>query len=187
MLDIGSGSGVLADYIAKRYELDLTCIDTICNLQDFSMQFARADGRHLPFSDDTFNLVSAISIIEHIPRINRDKFLSEVRRVLTGDGLFFLQIPNRYFPIEPHSYLPFIGYFPSKVQSLFYTNHCDMPSLKEVEDLLKTNHFFIIQLTPYKIIDIRLPRKIIKLLKTIPRIDKIPFGYIILARSQNEF
>lgn len=45
-----------------------------------------------PFSEEEFNFISAIDVLEHIK--NRDKALSEIKRVLKKDGDFFYSVPN---------------------------------------------------------------------------------------------
>lgn len=61
----------------------------------------RADGEHLPFRDEQFNLVFCNSVIEHVAR--PAALAAEIRR--TGQR-FFVQTPNGAFPLESHSHLP---------------------------------------------------------------------------------
>jgi ubiquinone/menaquinone biosynthesis C-methylase UbiE len=71
----------------------------------------------LPFRDAAFDLVTLISTIEHIPHPNT--LLEEVDRVLSTSGLVAVQIPNPYFPIDLHYFLPFYGYLPPFVQEAY--------------------------------------------------------------------
>lgn len=71
----------------------------------------------LPFRDTAFDLVTLISAIEHMPR--PDTVLGEVKRVLSPDGLAVVQIPNPYFPLDLHYFLPFYGYLPAFAQRLY--------------------------------------------------------------------
>lgn len=48
-------------------------------------------------------------MIEHVPHELQPAFVSEVRRVATR---YFVQTPNRYFPIEPHYQLPLFQFLP---------------------------------------------------------------------------
>jgi len=41
------------------------------------------------------------------------RFAAEVRRVAKR---YFVQTPYRYFPIETHSWIPFLGYMPTHIQ-----------------------------------------------------------------------
>lgn len=72
--------------------------------------FTRADARDLPFPDQSFDLVFSGAVVEHVgPREDQRRFVREACRV--GKNVF-MATPNRYFPIEPHSRLPFVGYLP---------------------------------------------------------------------------
>lgn len=82
----------------------------------------------LPFADREFDIVFCSSVIEHVT-IPHDQvwdvrsasefraratarqrlFAAEVQRISDG---YFVQTPNRWFPIESHTLLPFAGYLP---------------------------------------------------------------------------
>ncbi|MBY0485157.1 MAG: class I SAM-dependent methyltransferase, partial [Gammaproteobacteria bacterium] len=51
----------------------------------------------------------------------QSEFANEIRRL--GKG-YFVQAPYRWFPIETHSWLPFVGYLPRRLQVLLirFTN-----------------------------------------------------------------
>jgi len=53
------------------------------------------------------------SVIEHVPLDERERFASEIRRVAQR---YFVQTPNRWFPIEPHYMLPLIQFIPAKLR-----------------------------------------------------------------------
>ena len=69
------------------------------------------DGTKLPFRDDEFPVVFSSSVIEHVPRDLQPAFAAEIRRV---SQRYFVQTPNRYFPIEPHYLLPFFHFLPER-------------------------------------------------------------------------
>jgi SAM-dependent methyltransferase len=70
-----------------------------------------ADGTQLPFPDRAFPIVFSNSVIEHVPRDLQPTFASEIRRV--GER-YFVQTPNRYFPIEPHYQMPLVQFLPER-------------------------------------------------------------------------
>jgi hypothetical protein len=73
-----------------------------------------ADARHLPFRDAAFDVVFANSIVEHVPgQPNRQAFAEEIRRV---GRRYYVQTPNRWFPVEPHLMTPLIHYLPRRWQ-----------------------------------------------------------------------
>jgi SAM-dependent methyltransferase len=50
------------------------------------------DGENLPFADGSFDFVSCNHVLEHIFRT--EKFVREIRRVLTPNGLAVISVPN---------------------------------------------------------------------------------------------
>jgi hypothetical protein len=79
-----------------------------------------ADGCRLPFSDRSFDVVFSNSVIEHLSsNSNQKRFADEVARV--GEG-FWIQTPNRSFPIEPHYATPMIHFLPKETQKVLIRN-----------------------------------------------------------------
>jgi SAM-dependent methyltransferase len=73
-----------------------------------------ADGCRLPFRDGAFDVVFSNSVIEHVGGPARQKqFASEVARVGRG---FWVQTPNRRFPVELHLLTPFVHWLPRRWQ-----------------------------------------------------------------------
>ncbi len=83
---------------------------TLLNLPSAGEATVVGDGRHLPFRDRSFDIVFSNSVIEHIssPEDQR-RFADEVRR--TGRA-YWVQTPDRHFPIEPHLVTPFLHWLP---------------------------------------------------------------------------
>src|SRR5262245_51092863 len=71
----------------------------------------QADGRELPFADGQFDLGFSNAVLEHVAggRDEQRRFLSELCRVA---GRVFVTTPNRFFPVDPHSLLPFVHWLP---------------------------------------------------------------------------
>ncbi len=57
----------------------------------------------LDYPDHSFDLVTAIEVVEHIDDL--DAALRQVHRVLVPGGRFALTTPNRWFPFETHGFL----------------------------------------------------------------------------------
>jgi len=67
-------------------------------------------GRHFPFADKEFDICWSNAVLEHVgDRSEQTRFLREIRRV-SRHG--FLTTPNRGFPIEIHTRLPFLHWLP---------------------------------------------------------------------------
>lgn len=68
------------------------------------------DGCNLPFKDRAFDVVFSNSVIEHLGDAAKQmRFADEVKRV---GRRYYVQTPNRWFPIEPHYVTPLIHYVP---------------------------------------------------------------------------
>jgi Methyltransferase domain len=67
-------------------------------------------GKSLPFSTNQFDIVFSSAVLEHTGcRSSQAAFLQEVCRV---GRWFFITTPNRWFPIEHHTGLPFLHFLP---------------------------------------------------------------------------
>jgi len=74
-----------------------------------------ADGRDLPFADGTFDLGFSNAVVEHVAggREGQRRFVHELCRVAER---VFVTTPNRYFPLEVHSLLPFAHWLPRRAR-----------------------------------------------------------------------
>jgi SAM-dependent methyltransferase len=71
----------------------------------------RADGRDLPFADAEFDLGFSNAVVEHVAggRDGQRQFVHELCRVARR---VFITTPNRRFPLEVHTLLPFVHWLP---------------------------------------------------------------------------
>ena len=73
------------------------------------------DGRHLPFANQSFDIVFSNSVIEHVgDGESQRQFAVEIARV---GRAYWVQTPNRGFPVEPHMMTPFLHYLPGAWQN----------------------------------------------------------------------
>jgi SAM-dependent methyltransferase len=64
----------------------------------------RADGRALPFADDSFDVGFSNAVVEHLPDVGSQRaFVGELCRV---SKRVFLTTPNRWFPLDTHTLVP---------------------------------------------------------------------------------
>jgi Methyltransferase domain len=69
-----------------------------------------ADGRVLPFEDQEFDVAFSNAVVEHVGgRDDQERFCHELARVARR---VFVTTPNRRFPIDPHTLLPFAHWLP---------------------------------------------------------------------------
>ena len=72
------------------------------------------DGCALPFPNGSFDLVFSNSVIEHLgSEASQRAFATEVERVGRG---FWVQTPNRWFPVETHLLTPLVHWLPRSWQ-----------------------------------------------------------------------
>jgi SAM-dependent methyltransferase len=71
----------------------------------------QADGRELPFGDAEFDLGFSNAVVEHVAggREGQRQFVHELCRVARR---VFVTTPNRRFPLEVHTLLPFVHWLP---------------------------------------------------------------------------
>ena len=109
VLDVGSGETGLA---GLEPELDVTGTDRV-DRPTYPGPFVRADGRGLPFADGEFDVAYSNSVIEHVVEpADRRALAAELARV---GGRYFVQTPNRWFPVEPHALLPLVHWLPRSI------------------------------------------------------------------------
>ena len=107
ILDVG-GTALNWSLIAAKPSV------TLLNLPTDGEADVVGDGRYLPFRDRSFDIVFSNSVIEHISTMDdQQRFAEEVRR--TGRA-YWVQTPDRRFPIEPHLVTPFLHWLPKRVR-----------------------------------------------------------------------
>ena len=106
IVDVGCGSTGLA---ASDPDLDVTGVDRVPWPNYPGARFVQADATSLPFGDDEFAIAYSNSVVEHLPPEARAAYAREVQRVAAR---WFVQTPNRWFPIEPHALLPCVHWLP---------------------------------------------------------------------------
>jgi SAM-dependent methyltransferase len=69
-----------------------------------------ADALDLPFADRSYDVVHSNAVIEHVgPIAEQRRFIAEAVRVGRAG---FVSTPNRWFPVDSHTNLPFLHWLP---------------------------------------------------------------------------
>lgn len=119
LLDVGGGLGIGGEFHRLYESFDSV---TIANLRIGSnglihapLRLVAADGCALPFEPCAFDWVFSNAVIEHVgPWEKQRQFAQEVRRVAKKG--YFVATPNRHFPVDPHTLLPFYQFMPPGLQ-----------------------------------------------------------------------
>jgi ubiquinone/menaquinone biosynthesis C-methylase UbiE len=116
-LDIGAGelvnSVTFGESFENTYAMDVEFSDETISWakeQIPNIQVSRGDAHKLSFEDNKFDVVTMISVLEHLKY--PETGLREAIRVLMPGGELVIQIQNKYFPIETHTGLVFVYYMP---------------------------------------------------------------------------
>ncbi|MEX1212480.1 MAG: methyltransferase domain-containing protein [Balneolaceae bacterium] len=137
ILDVG---GTRETWEGTGLEEKVTLLNlTSPKTEDLQNGFTCVQGNALDmgmFPDNHFGVVFSNSVIEHVGSFeNQVRFAREVRRV--GKS-YWVQTPNRYFPVEPHLMFPFFQFLPERVQQWIAVNwtHSHLKRWKSDEEEL---------------------------------------------------
>lgn len=101
VLSLGAGHGALWTANADRIPAgwDVTVTDTSAGMVmdamealdevDREFDFDAVDARDIPYPEDTFDAVTAHFVLSHLADADRERALSEIRRVLKPDGTLY--------------------------------------------------------------------------------------------------
>jgi len=200
-LDIGCSDGKVAKALNEDIGNVIGMDIDIPEEHEKSIPLLKGDGCNLPFSNNSFNLVVYLNVIEHIP--NPELSIKEVSRCLNDNGIAYIVYPNKYFPIEPHTGIPLISYFPAYIQDIMSKwligntlNSYPYPAvqhffnLQDVKVLFLRNGFEIIDSGSCELGDYLFPglfNFIHRFLKKIRFYNICPHTLYIICRKKNNF
>lgn len=109
ILDIG-GTPECWELIAERPRVTLLNTPRAKADLEGAAAWVAGDGRALPFRDGAFDIVFSNSVIEHVgDASSQARFAGEVARVGRS---YWVQTPNRWFPVEQHLLTPIVHWLP---------------------------------------------------------------------------
>lgn len=197
-LDVGCGDGTLSMLFA-RYSNDVVGIELSMEgcrtAHSRGINVARADVENygFPFRDDSFDVVIAGEVIEHMT--DPDEFLQEIARVLKPSGHCILTTPN--LASWYNRILLLLGYQPHHTDVSFWHNvgklkpiadgasgHLRVFTLRALKELLAIH-----RLTPVSIhgatVAVRLPFPLRVVERTLSRIPSMSSDLVVLAHKED--
>lgn len=199
-LDMGCGYGINSEVFGERFE-NLFCSDlskmNLVKCQEYMKRvngvfFTSADAQSLPFKNECFDMVTAFSLIEHVP--HQEKMVKEAMRILKKKGIFIMQFPNKNFFMELHTGFPLYCLIPDIarpwiLKKLKYTDLLDinLPDPEQIKKMvLKADTSakvrFIKVVYPDELVPPRF-KKIYSIIKRTGIFNHIPFGWIVLCKK----
>lgn len=114
ILDVG---GAESTWLGTGYEKNITLLNIGFKKEEMNpiFQYIVGNACHMDkIEDKQFDVVFSNSVIEHVGKgKEQENFASEVKRVAKK---YWIQTPNKHFPLEPHFLFPFFQYLPEKLQ-----------------------------------------------------------------------
>ena len=199
-LDIGCGYGVNSGVFGEGFE-NIYCSDfNVINLVKSKEYMNRhenvfllcADAQSLPFEDECFDLVTAISLIEHV--LDQKQMLREALRVLKKEGVLVMQFPNKYFFMELHSGIPFYWMVPGFARPWVWRkwgyrglSEINIPVPGEIRKVIgkidpAVNVKVIKVVYPVQLVPQRF-RIVYLLLKKLSVFKVVPFGWMVICKK----
>ena len=201
-LDVGCGYGGNTTIFGQDFN-NVVCFDlSTKNLNECQKRitsennkksvFIKGDAQLLPFKPNSFDLVSAFSLIEHV--VDKRVMLNNLLSVLKKDGELVLQFPNKYFFMELHTGLPVYFIIPSFIKPWFLRKigykellEINIPTIKEIKNIIKglnisvtikkSKVIYPIETIPHEL------RWIYKILKKLKILDFVPMGWVLCIKK----
>lgn len=160
-LDLGCGDGYYSVYLKNRGAniIGVDISNNMLNLakrqaekESLDIPFYKIDGEHPPFSDNYFDIVLTIGVLQHVTEESRlGKLLEEVSRVLNANGhvLIFEALTSKKRQHNPKSTM--VARTFDEYVSLFETHNLAFKS-----HLVISSPFYSCMMWPYDMLKYRL-------------------------------
>ena len=106
-VDYGAGKGSYSVFLNTKvksltaFDIDIINLSGIKDLQQGKeIKLVITSGSKTCFRSGSFDALFAIEVLEHIDDIKAG--IKEIKRILKNDGLAYITVPNKYFPLETH-------------------------------------------------------------------------------------
>ena len=145
VLDVGCGTGRLINYLTNQgFKV------SGCDKSYYALKIAKrlnpnnkifnCSVSKFSFKPNSFDLVTAISLIEHLTDLDMTQFIKEVRRVVRPNGFVFLVTPNYATPFRILQKKKWFAYH-DQTHKIFYTP-CSLTKILQQYKFKNINLFF---------------------------------------------
>ena len=116
IIDFG---GLPYDWISIGFSGEVLCV-SMSRIKEGewgegNIQYKRMNLLENTFKDNEFDICYSNSLIEHVGIENQQKIANEIMRI---SNKYWVQVPYRYFLLEPHYRFPFFHELPLKLKHL---------------------------------------------------------------------
>ncbi|RKZ69773.1 MAG: hypothetical protein DRQ48_07430 [Gammaproteobacteria bacterium] len=124
VLNVGGSAGIIDDYLSRHFksvvsiDIDEKAVSHAKNnFSNENLKFEIGDAMNLQYIDETFDVVIATQIYEHVP--DAQTMIKEIHRVLKPGGACYFAAGNRLMWNEPHYNLPLLSVVPRPMANLY--------------------------------------------------------------------
>jgi len=121
VIDIGGTEqywGIVPRQYLNEHNVNITIVNlpgTLMPKDHGPFKFVEADGCDLAgFDDKSFDIAHSNSVVEHVG--DWERMVQFAKELLRVSKKYFVQTPNYWFPIEPHSMTPFFHWLPMPIR-----------------------------------------------------------------------
>jgi ubiquinone/menaquinone biosynthesis C-methylase UbiE len=140
VLDVGCGDGLTEFYMQQYFpawkmtgiDISSASIDEANKRNLGNASFTVYNGQHIPFEDDSFDLIFMAGVLHHVAFHLHDGLIKEVYRVLKNSARFYL--------FEHNPLNPFTKYL---VKTCVFDKHAKLLSNQYTSSLLKKHSFTV--------------------------------------------
>ncbi len=111
IIDVGAGhGGALCQFNGTN---PIVAVDLNPGIDQTNVRSVVGDARELPFDDRSFDVCFSNSVLQYMIGDDRKRYADEIRRVADR---YWVQVPYRFFPVDPHYLVPGIQFLPMRAQ-----------------------------------------------------------------------